>query len=182
MNSSGCMDRNWYVMRDLKRTNARMPAYRQLADAGFEVFTPLTQRILTKGGKKVKESVPVIHDMLFVNSTRDSLDPIVARTDTLQYRYVKGGGYCVPLTVPTADMERFIRAVDTSEKVEYYRPEEIPHSMWGARIRIIGDGPLNGYEAILLKVRGTRKRRVLVELPGILTAAVEVNLDFIQPL
>lgn len=175
-------DKAWFVMRDLKRPNAKLPAYRQLSDAGFEVFTPLMPKIMTRGTKRVKESVPVIHDLLFVNSTRSFLDPVVARTDTLQYRYVKGGGYCDPLVVPTQDMERFIHAVESGARVDYYRPDEIPRSMYGSRIRIIDDGPLNGYEGILLTVRGSKKRRVLVELPGILTAAIEVVPDFIQPL
>lgn len=139
-------------MRDLKRPNAKLPAYLQLSAAGFEVFTPLMQKILIRGSKRVKATVPVIHDLLFVNSTRSVLDPVVARTETLQYRYVKGGGYCEPLVIPSADMDRFIHAVDSGAHVDYYRPDEIPRSMYGTRIRIIGDGPLNGYEGILLAV------------------------------
>lgn len=31
---------HWYVMRDLKRPNAKLPAYKQLSDEHLEVFTP----------------------------------------------------------------------------------------------------------------------------------------------
>ncbi len=31
---------HWYVMRDLKRPNAKLPAYKQLSDEHIEVFTP----------------------------------------------------------------------------------------------------------------------------------------------
>lgn len=31
----------WFVLRDLKRSNARHPAYRQLAEMGLRVFTPM---------------------------------------------------------------------------------------------------------------------------------------------
>ena len=32
---------HWYVMRDLKRPNAKLPAYKQLSDEHLEVFTPM---------------------------------------------------------------------------------------------------------------------------------------------
>ena len=32
---------HWYVMRDLKRPNAKLPAYKQLSDEHIEVFTPM---------------------------------------------------------------------------------------------------------------------------------------------
>ena len=51
--------------------------------------------------------------------------------------------------------------------------------MRNRRIRIIG-GPLHGYEGSLVTVRGTTVKRLLVELPMLLAAAVEVEPEFIQ--
>lgn len=62
---------------------------------------------------------------------------------------------------------------------KYYRPEEITPAMRNRRIRIIG-GPLHGYEGSLVTVRGTTVKRLLVELPMLLAAAVEVEPEFIQ--
>ena len=45
----------WYVMRDLKRRNAKNPAYSMLEDAGFEVFTPMKWEVCTSRGRKVRE-------------------------------------------------------------------------------------------------------------------------------
>ena len=87
----------WYVMRDLKRPNARIRAYQQLSESGLVVFTPMVTRVADRYGKRVRETVPFISDLLFVYATRAILDPVVDRIDTLQYRYVKGGGYCEPL-------------------------------------------------------------------------------------
>jgi len=47
------------------------------------------------------------------------------------------------------------------------------------RIRIVG-GPLDGYEGTLLTTRGSKVKRLLVEIPHLLAAGVEVNPDFIQ--
>lgn len=52
-------------------------------------------------------------------------------------------------------------------------------AMRNRRIRIIG-GPLHGYEGSLVSVRGTTVKRLLVELPMLLAAAVEVEPEFIQ--
>ena len=53
----------WFVMRDLKRPNAKLPAYKRLAEIGFEVFTPMRWHIATRGGKRpAKEG----HDAVFV--------------------------------------------------------------------------------------------------------------------
>lgn len=54
----------WFVMRDLKRSNAKQPAYRLLEDMGIEVFTPMVWKILVRNGKRVREEVPFMRDLL----------------------------------------------------------------------------------------------------------------------
>ena len=56
----------WYVMRDLKRCNAKKPAYKQLQEAGVKVFVPLKWQIILQKGKKVREKVPVIQDLFMI--------------------------------------------------------------------------------------------------------------------
>ena len=168
----------WFVMRDLKRSNAKLPAYKLLESMGIEVFTPMVWKLSVRRGKRIREKVPFMQDMLFVHDTSDVLDPIVEKTDTLQYRYVRGG-YKIPLTVRDVDMQRFIHAVKSSENPCYYTPNEVSADMIGRKIRVIG-GPLDGYEGCLQKMQGARIKRLFVELPGILTATVEVQPEYIQ--
>lgn len=165
----------WYVMRDLRRPNARILAYRQLEGLGVEVYTPLYRR-LTANHKWIEK--PMIHGLLFVHGHRANLDPIVSRIPTLQYRFLPHVRQ-EPMIVPDADMERFIHAVRSSSAPRYYLPDEITPSMLGNRISIVG-GPLDGYEGHLLKIRGSRIKRLLVRLPGFLYAGVEVNPEYIQ--
>lgn len=166
-------------MRDLKRANAKLPAYKALREQEVEVFTPMKWQLRTCRGKRVREEVPFIRDLLFVHAARPVLDPLVQGMSTLQYRYVRGAAYCDPMTVPDAEMERFIRAVGSTESPRYYLPEEITPEMLGRRIRIVG-GPLDGHEGSLLTTRGSRVRRLLVELPQLLAVSVEVNPEYIQ--
>lgn len=162
----------WYVMRDLKRPNAKVKAYQELAERGFEVFTPLHWVVMNVAGRRYRREVPVIPDMLFVKSLREPLDRIVRATDTLQYRFAKGA-QATPITVRDTDMDLFVSACSTTPEVRYYLPEEITPDMIGKTVRIIG-GKLDGQEATLLKTRGNSKKRLLVQLPGILAATIEV--------
>ncbi len=168
----------WYAMRDLKRPNAKQPAYKLLESKGIEVFTPTKWKLVTKNGEKIRMEVPVIPDLLFVHDTKENLDPIVEETNTLQYRYLRGGR-CLPMTVPNDEMERFVSAVKSSESPKYFFPEEITPQMYGRKIRIIG-GPMNGYEGYLQKTRGSKVKRLLVELKGVLAVSVEVNPEYIE--
>lgn len=81
-------------MRDLTRANNKRPGWKRLSDAGYRVFTPMTWKIRHSSvGKATRQLCPVIHDLLFVESTREELDPFVEREPMIQYRYVKGGAY-----------------------------------------------------------------------------------------
>ena len=168
----------WYALRDLSRSHSKNPAYRVLSDEGFEVFTPMTRRLFTENGRQVSRKVPFMPDLLFVHETRERLDIAVERMTNLQYRFARGG-YRLPITVPDRNMEYFIRAVASSDEPRYFRPEEITPGMLGKRVRVIG-GQLDGYEGRLLSARGSKRRRLLVEIPTFLTAAVEVSLDLIE--
>ena len=168
----------WFVMRDLKRRNAKQPAYKLLDGLVAKVFTPMEWKLAVRNGKRIREKVPFIQDLLFVHDTQQAVDPIVEKYDTVQYRYIRGG-YKIPMTVRESDMQRFIHAVNSTENTRYYKPEEITPDMVGRKVRIVG-GPLDGYEGNLQKMQGARTRRLFVELPNLLAAAVEVQPEYIQ--
>lgn len=51
--------------------------------------------------------------------------------------------------------------------------------MYGRAIHIVG-GPLNDYEGKLLTVRGSKVKRLFVELPGFFSVGVKVEPEYIQ--
>ena len=171
--------RQWFAMRDLKRGNASNPAYLALGQMGFEVFTPMRETLALRFGIRRKVLRPYLQDLLFVHAEREFLDPVVERTPTLQYRYAKGLGYRQPVVVPERQMLPFIAAAGAVPGPKYYLPEELTPEMVGRAVRIIG-GPLDGYEGRLLRLRGARAKRVIVELPNLIALAVEVRPEFIQ--
>lgn len=168
----------WFVMRDLTRPNAKQPVYKLLDGMNIRNFTPMVWKLMLNHGKRERRRMPFIHDLLFVYASRAELDSVVETTPMLQYRYLRGG-YKMPMTVRAADMQRFIHAVGLSSSPQYYRPDEVTPAMRNRRIRIIG-GNLDGYEGSLITTRGSKVKRLLVEIPMLLAATVEVETEFIQ--
>lgn len=170
----------WYAMTDLKRANALEPAWKMLAGKGFEVFTPMREKVVRRNNQKIVVKVPVIQDLLFVHGTRSRIDVVEMQTATLRYRFVKGGRYRQAVIVRDADMQRFIKAVSSTGSARFYDAGEITPDMVGRTVRIYG-GPLDGYELPLRKMSGSKKKRVFVELPKFVTAEVELKeFDWLQ--
>ena len=168
----------WFAMRDLKRRHAKLPAYKLFENLKVSYFTPMVHRLVVVNGKRVDQEVPFMPDLLFVKDTREHLDLIVESTPKLQYRY-KIGVQHTPIIVPTAEMERFIYAVESSENPKFYSLNEVTSEMINRKIRIIG-GKLDGYTGTLVTTRGSKVKRLLVELPSLLAASVEVEAEYIQ--
>lgn len=172
-------EKQWFVMRDLKRRNSNSLAVHDLAKAGIEVFTPMTQMIMNIGGRRQRRDVPVIQDLLFVHETKAALDPIVEKLPKLQYRYQVGKTKNEPMTVRTEEMDRFIFAINNTETPIFYKPGELTIEMYGKAVRIVG-GILNNYEGRLLSIKKKRKRYLIIEIQNLIAAAVEVQPEFIQ--
>lgn len=144
------------------------------------VFVPLKQRVFIEFGKRVVRYIPYMPDLVFVHKSKRELDPIVRQMDLLQYRYVRGGKQYEAMSVCHEVMKEFMEAVKQSEVVEYYSYEEVSPQIYGKQIRIIG-GHLNGFEGRLMSKRGSKNKRLLVDLQECnLSAAIEVESEFIQ--
>lgn len=179
MDKDGQCVKQWFVLRDFKKWNAKSPAYMMLPQLGIKCFTPMRWVIRERQGKRSREYAPVVQDLLFAYETRETLDPIVEKEASLQYRYVRGAGRATPMTVSSAEMERFINAVNSDPSPKYFTADEVGPAMIGHEIVVTG-GPLDGYQGRLLKVKGSKKKRLIVKLEGLMIAAVEVNPEFIS--
>ena len=168
----------WYVLRFLYRNQPQVRS--RIEDDGLETFSPSRLVVKQIKGKRVKRWEPLLWDLYFVHSTKAVLDTYVNAYDNFQYIYKFGGKYQEPLVVPDEQMHRFIQAVESTERPLYFTPQELNLAK-GTRVRLIG-GRMDGYEGILLKVNGARAKRLLVEIPNTLIAAVEVQADLVEVL
>ena len=171
--------KRWFVLRDLKRPNAKEPAYLMLRDKVETVFTPMTKQVVTRKGRKQVVEVPYMRDLVFVHDSPSVIDPIVEVTPTLQYRFVRGVQSNERMVVPDDEMERFMALVNSQRMFQYYTPDEVSATMCGRDIIIVG-GELDGIRGKLLTVRGSKRKQLVVALRGLLAVGVVVEPEYIQ--
>lgn len=168
----------WYVLRFLYRNQ---PKIRVLFESeGIESFSPMKWVRKIENGKQILKYDYAIWDLFFVHSSKKVIDPYVNRFENLQYKFQSGGKQHNPMVVPDKQMSDFIKAIESSKKPLYFAPHEID-LLGGESIRIIG-GTLNGYVGKFVKVKGSRQKRLIIELSGMLCAAVEVEPDLVEVL
>ncbi len=174
-------DKNlWFVLRDLSRPNANIPGYKLLEKEEIKFFTPMHFVIKKKNGKNTRIKEPVLRSLVFAYSRKELLDTLTRKYQTLQFRYMYGHSINDPMIVPKDEMDRFIHAIESSySEPIYYSMEDITADKYGKEVRIIG-GNLDGYTGRLLRMRGSKVKRLLVELKGLFVAGVEVDAEYIQ--
>lgn len=158
-----------------------MKAKEQLSALGIEVFVPMTKAVVERRGTKKRETVPAIHNLLFVRTTKEQIKEIKRGIGYLQYRTRPCNGKNAPIIVPDKEMEQFISITNARmEEVTYLQIDEIDLKK-GARVRIHG-GSFDGTEGIFVKIKGKRNRRVVVLIEGVAAVAIntEISPDLIE--
>ena len=169
----------WFAMSATFRREIKARAI--LEDAGMECFIPMKYTAVTKrNGRKVKELVPAVHNLVFVHARQEDIQKIKKDIPFLQWLTHPSEGRNLPIVVPDRDMEQFIQVTrDSNEQLVYLRPDEIDLKK-GTPIRILG-GPFNGIEGTFIKIHGHRNRRVVVMLKGLVGVAMaEVTPDLLE--
>lgn len=168
----------WYVLRDLRRANAKVRAYQKLAQEGFEVFTPLKWVWKTRACKRVMTERPIIPDLLIVHATVLELKPYVTFKNKLLFRFIRGGRE-KKMVIGDNEMSRFMRVASEASSIEYYLPEEFTPDKIGKPITIKG-GQFDGEEGVLLNVSGGKKKRIVVRLSNLFVAVIELKEQVVR--
>lgn len=157
----------WYAMRATYRREPE--AIRLLQQEGVGCFVPMRYVVRQRRGKKVRELIPVVYNLIFVRGTRTEMYRVKQRILYLQYITDSRSGQ--KIVIPEKQMQRFIAVAGTySDQLLYFHPDEVNLAR-GARVRVTG-GEFEGYEGIFLKVRGARDRRVVIAIPGVIAVAM----------
>ena len=162
----------WFAMSAPYRRELKAREF--LATRGIESFVPMTKAIVEKGHTKSSKIVPAIHNLIFVHTTKEIIQQVKQGVDYLQYRTFPTDGKNRPIIVPDKEMEQFIAVTrERMDELTYLKPEDIDIAQ-GTRVRIHG-GTFDGTEGIFVKIKGKRKRRVVVLIEGL--AAVTINAE-----
>lgn len=169
---------HWYAMS--VPYNRVLKVKNMLDEKQIPCFVPMRYEVRTVRGRKIRQYVPAISNLIFVHTTDTCLKLFKQTTTFLQYLVRKIDGVSQKIIVPDVQMEQFMRVCRTNdEQLIYLKPEEINLSK-GTRVRILG-GVFNGVEGIFVKVKGKRNRRVVVLIDHVSAIAVsEVSPDLIE--
>ena len=164
----------WFAMSAPYRRELK--AKERLEGMGIESFVPMTKAIVERRGIKRRETVPAIHNLIFVHTTKNIIKQAKQGIEYLQYRTKPCNGKNTPITVPDREMEQFITITNARmEEITYLQPDEIDIKK-GTKVRIHG-GTFNGTEGIFVKIKGKRNRRVVVLIEGLAAVAINAELS-----
>ena len=162
----------WYAIRVTYSREIKLRDY--LEEKSIKCFVPMHYEIKTVRRKKVRELLPVVHNLIFVYSTRAILDQIKLMVDSiLGMRYMMDKSLKVPIVIPENEMRNFIMISGTmDEQLEYTSTDRINLSK-NDQVLITG-GVFSG---VIGRVIGTKKKcQVVVSIPGFI-AVITARID-----
>ena len=147
---------------------------------GLRSFVPLTYSVKSVKGHDRRVLVPALTKYIYVKGTLEEVQEYVLNAHFQVFiQRSTFTGHKEFLTVPTKAMEDFIAVTENNEeRVTYFNPGEIRLNV-GDQIRVKG-GLYDGREGIIMRVKGKRNRHLVVQIPGILIAAIEMTPDLIE--
>lgn len=147
---------------------------------GLDAFVPLKYVVKKVRGREQRLLVPAVTQIILVKGTLDTVNDYLDHAHHAVF--IKRSTYSNHkdyLTVSLQAMENFMAVTEMTERrVTYFRPEEISLRE-GDQIRIRG-GLYDGREGIIMRIKGKRNRHLVVQIPGVLIAAVELSPEMIE--
>ena len=172
----------WYVLGCLS-VHHEEKVRDALRKAGFRSHVPMKYEVKTVRRQEQRTMVPAITGLIFVRATEEALKEYI-RHKSRESIYMRKSTFSNKqdyLTVPDYAMERFIEFTNIrQEKITYFKPEEL-NLKEGEKIRIKG-GIYDGYEGTILRLKGKRNKHLVVQIPGVIIAAVELEPELVEPL
>lgn len=160
--------KQWWAMSAVYNRSIKMKSILDLRH--IENFVPLHQVVTLKGTKKIKKSVPVIANLIFIHTDSDTVKSLKGEFEYLQYLTNKDGEKRSPIIVPEQQMTDFITVAGSQEEKLIYLDNSEINLNQGCKVRITA-GAFAGVEGRFMKVKGARDRRVVVAIDGVTAVA-----------
>jgi len=147
---------------------------------GLEAFVPLQYEVKRQRRQEQRALVPAISGLMFAKGTLDEIKEYISHSHFTVY--IKKSTFSNKeeyLTVPTKAMDNFIAVtVNHEANISYFKPEEIKLQA-GDKIRV-KSGIYDGKEGVIMRIKGKRNKHLVVQIPGLLVAAVEMTPELIE--
>lgn len=170
----------WYVLGCLS-VHHEEKVRDALRQAGFRSYVPMKYEVKTVRRQKQRTMVPAITGLIFVRGSEEALKEYIQHQsrESIYMRKSTFSNKQDYLTVADYAMERFIEFTNIQqEHISFFRPEEL-NLKEGETIRI-KSGLYNGYEGTILRIKGKRNKHLVVQIPGVIIAAVEIEPELVE--
>lgn len=159
----------WYAMKTTFKRELKAKA--ALDENRVENFIAMRHKQIVVKGKKRIITEPAIHNLIFMKADGDLLMKMKSKVNYLHNRLIKDENRLIPITVSDKDMSQFIRLTERGlEKTILVDLTTTPLAK-GTKVRITG-GEFEGFEGLLMKVKGARDKRVVLNIEGVVALAM----------
>lgn len=172
-------DIKWYVLGSVSR-GQELKIRDELRRESLDCFVPLCYELKQVKGQRQRMMVPAIPGLMFVRGSLEDLrESLRFRKHGLFLRKSTFSNHEDYLTVPDRDMQNFIAFTEQAgERITYFTPDEI-RLQPGDKIRVKG-GVFDGREGIIQRIKGHRRKHLVVAIPNVVFAAVELTPDLVE--
>jgi transcription antitermination factor NusG len=169
----------WYVLGSVSR-GQELKIRDELRRESLDCFVPLCYELKQVKGQRQRMMVPAIPGLMFVRGSLEDLkESLRFRKHGLFLRKSTFSNHEDYLTVPDRDMQNFIAFTEQAgERITYFAPDEI-RLQPGDKIRVKG-GAFDGREGIIQRIKGHRRKHLVVAIPNVVFAAVELTPDLVE--
>lgn len=171
----------WYAM---KASYGRATKAKVVLDSmNIENYMPLRyEKVKVRGRNKIISSA-AIANLIFIRSALTQLEEAKHRINYLHNmltRSVEQSSVLVPIVISDRDMDHFMQvAAFAKEKINYIDTELNPLSK-GCKVRV-SSGEFKGYEGILIRPKGSRSRKVVLDVNGVLSVEIpSVDIELLE--
>lgn len=170
----------WFAMQATRRRE--FTAQDKLREDNIDSFIPLRNAMVVKNGRKQIELLPVISNLMFIYAPKSYMQDIKSKIPYIQFKHRTEGGLYYPITVPTKEMDDFIKVYNATDrdKMMFYSPND-PALKIGKKVRIHKyKGELDTVEGVLVTVAGKRRRQLSLTIGDMTTLVTDINSDLIE--
>lgn len=157
----------WYAIRVTYSRELKLKEY--LDSQQIENFVPMHYDVVEKENKLKRKLVPVIHNLIFIHSTKAIIDSVKQINEgRFPMRYIIDHASNSPVVVPEKEMKHFMTVVSSYHDDLIFLDSGELTMKKGDKVRIT-TGIWAGVEGVFIRVKGDR--RVVVSLRGIMAVA-----------
>lgn len=155
-------------MSAIYRSELKVKDY--LDSRGIECYVPMTEVMRLRRGRRVREKVPAVCNLIFVHSDPRTINDIKAVQPRLQFKTMPVEGHNERIVIPDAQMAEFIKVSSSPAIEKKYIDPALLKLRAGQRVKVtLADG--TQIEGIFMTLK--KKNTVVVNAGNVIAIAFD---------